>query len=176
MDSFRPESLDQPPVRWIAAADDRRAALYACNGVASGGWRLEKARSLESLWEDYHERHRPDVLGQGPAANAAQHFASRGHEEEEEEHRFAHDIAKWLGHAVEELKIDHIVAFAPFRLLSELRRLVADERGRFDWRAGEFAHLDATKLAAEPAVITALAKPIIETGGAATTHPRHGRR
>jgi len=147
---------------WIVTADERQAHLYSCRKVAGRQWHLDRKRSLESRWEHYHEEHRPSALGRGPTANAAQHFASIGHEPEEEHLRFARDVVEWLPRAMEEFGIDHIRLFAASRFLGLLRKELGALGAQVELHESELTRLQAHELATHAAIIQAL-EPHIAT-------------
>jgi protein required for attachment to host cells len=152
------------PEYWIATADGRKAHLFACRLVAGGRWHCDPRGSIESKWEGYHEHHRPSLLGRGPSPSAAQHFAGTGHELEEEERRFAHDIREWLGR---EARV-HVTLFAPPRILGMLRRDLGDLEARVDLHEGELTRLRPNELAEHATVVSVLEQARKQARGAPT--------
>jgi hypothetical protein len=141
-------------------ADERHAALYSCKKTAGAVWHLDPLKTLENRWENYHERHRPSALGRGPTANAAQHFASLGHEVEEEHRRFARDVRDWLRLAIRALHVGRVSVFAAPHFLGLLREQLADMSGQADFHEAELTRLGAAELAGHQAIMNALDSPI----------------
>ena len=139
----------------IITADARRAYLHRCEGERDGRWRIERTATLENPWEDYHEHGRPSLLGRGPTANAAQHFASRGHEQEEEEARFARDIRNWVTHGIGGRESKHAIIFAPPRMLGHLREQLQGQAD-VELLEAELTPLTPAELERHPAVQSAL--------------------
>lgn len=140
------------PTHWIVTSDERRAAMFSCRKVHGGRWHVEPHSSLENRWEDSHEHHRPSALGRGPSANAAQHFASTGHADEEEHRRFAREVEAWLAHAIKALGLTLVSVFAAPRFLGLLREDHAKLGGIVELHGGEFTRLRAQELAEHPAI------------------------
>jgi protein required for attachment to host cells len=145
-----------PHRHWIMTSDERCAILFLCQRVPPGHWHIEQRKSLENRWEHYHEAHRPSALGRGPSANAAQHFASLGHEVEEEHRRFAREVSDWLTHAITEFGVEHISIFAASRFLGLLRQELGDLGTQADLLEGELTRLRPSELSIHPAVVNAL--------------------
>lgn len=149
---------------WIVAADGRRASLYSCRLVPGGRFQALTSRHIENGHEGEHEHHRPSLLGRGPSASAAQHFAGHGHSDEEEQRRFAREVANWLSNAAREFRMERVAVFAAPRFLGLLRTEMGDLGGRADLHEGELARLEAGELAEHPAVRRALAGSISAAG------------
>lgn len=148
------------PARLIVS-DSRKATLYSGSlsrerADALPSVRLELADVLRSPWEDYHEHGRPNVLGRGPSANAAQHFAGEGHEREELERRFAGEVASWIARKSAETPEAAVVAFADPRFLGHLRSACAALRLEVGVERGEFSWLRPAELGAHPSIRAAL--------------------
>jgi len=141
---------------WIVTADERHTHLYSCQKVAGARWHIDQRKTLENRWENYHEHHRPYSLGRGPSANAAQHFASLGHEVEEEHRRFAREVSDWLTHAIKEFGVEHISIFAASRFLGLLRQELGDLSKQADLHEGELTQLRSHELSTHPAIVNAL--------------------
>jgi protein required for attachment to host cells len=142
--------------QWIAMVDERRARLFRCARTRRGTWRVEEREALRSVWEEDHERHRPAILGRGPATMPP-HEAGWGHEAEEQSRRFAHEVGRWLRARVERVGADPLTVFAAPRFLGLLREQLPDE-----WRRGvrfietELTRLRPHELAEHPVVVSAL--------------------
>jgi protein required for attachment to host cells len=153
----------KPRKHWIVTCDERHAFLFCCQRVPAlrlpdGGrhWHVEQQKHLKNRWEHYHEEHRPFALGRGPTANAAQHFASIGHEPEEEHRRFARQVADWLTQVMNELGVDRISIFAAPRFLGLLRQELGDLSKHVDLHEGELTRLQPHELSTHPAIVNAL--------------------
>jgi protein required for attachment to host cells len=85
------------------------------------------------------------------------------HDVEEKERRFASTLAGWLQTKAEKHEIDHLVVFAPPRLLSVLRKgPLGLSNGHIETLEGNLMHLDAGQLAEHPMVrvlVQAMNKP-----------------
>ncbi len=147
----------KPTTRWMVTADVRRARLLSLRELPDGRWRAEEHGALESRWEDFHEHGRPSALGRGPVASASQHFASIGHEPEEQRRRFARDVMAWLVSNSEQLSIDQVNVFAPPGMLGTLREEVVSGPVRIALLEGELTRLSPHELEAHPAVMSAVA-------------------
>ena len=141
---------------WIMTADERHATLYSCQKVAGARWHIELHKAMENRWEDYRDHGRPSALGRGPTANAAQHFASLGHEEEEEHLRFAREVGDWLAHATKELGVDHISIFAAPKFLGLLRGELGRLNKKAELHEAELTRLRPSELVNHPAIVKAL--------------------
>lgn len=113
---------------------------------------------LLSRWEDFHEQHRPSMVGFGPSANARQHFAHGGHEREELSRRFAREVAAWIRQSMDHEPERSVIVFSAPRFLGDLRDALADRRDPADRRAeahlfrNELSGLRASEVAAHPSV------------------------
>lgn len=156
----------------IAVCDSRKASLFRGHLEWPGRMRLSEVATCTSPWEGFHERRRPSALGQGPTANAAQHFAGLGHEQEEIERRFARDVAEFLREharngagerlrgspvaiapeAVPATASSTIHVFAAPRFLGHLRDALGPLGDGLELFRGEFAGLRASEIAAHPTI------------------------
>ncbi len=140
----------------LFVVDSRTAHAFQCRRLESGTWKIDPLDSLTNQWEDYHEHGRPSSLGRGPTANAAQHFAGRGHESEEEVRRFARDAAEWIAGVLSAQNAPASHVFAASRFLSPLRTAFGSHAEQMSLHEGEFTRLRPGELAVEPAVVQAL--------------------
>lgn len=92
-------------------------------------------------------------LGRG--ARAAPHFIAAGHAEEEEQRRFAQEVATWLDGTRHNPGAGRVALFAPARFLGLLRPQITAQRA-IATHEGELAHLRAQELAVHPAVVKAV--------------------
>lgn len=155
---------------WIVTADTRRASLFEFTKTPGGAWHAEERRAIQSTHEDEHEHHRPSLLGKGPVASEAQHFASWGHEAEEEQRRFARETAEWLAATVPQVEAEHVHLFAAPRTLGLLREEIhrltdhAHLTPRLTLHEAELTSLPMAELTRHPAVVGVLRAPE-KTGG-----------
>lgn len=147
--------------RWIATVDERRARLFRCTPIDNRPWHLEETETLRSPYELEHERGRPSMLTGAPGPQPA--LAGHGHTLEEEQQRFARDVAGWLESKASQLESTPVKVFAPPRFLGMLR-------GRFSKRTEpkveliqcELSSVPQHELAKHPAVTRALAIPPVK--------------
>ena len=171
--------MDGRPVQ-IVTCDERQATLFRGTSEASGRLRLADAGMLLSRWSEFHERHRPSMLGFGPSANARQHFAHTGHEREEASRRFAGEVAQWIRGLAEHEPERRVIGFAAPRVLGELRRALEDRRdprdshGEIHLFRSELSTLRASELAAHPSVraLVASTTPRLSQPAAPASHER----
>lgn len=142
---------------WLATVDGRSAKLLSCSHTPQGELSLHLERSITNTHEKDHEQHRPSSLGGAErrssisksSASAAPHPASSGHEAEEEQHRFSHEVANWLDLARRELGFERACIFAAPRFLGLLRPHIDAST---DLHEAELTHLSPQQLARHPAV------------------------
>lgn len=144
--------MSKPEKTMIAVTDARKAALFSCGWDAKRRLVLEPVSQLQNPWEHEHEHGRPSVLGRGPSANASQHFASLGHEPEEEKQRFAREVATWLKAAPR--SATRLVVFAAPGFIGRLR--VECREPNVDLRECELTRLTPDELTRHTAVLEAL--------------------
>lgn len=138
-------------------SDSRKASLYkgSLSSASAAGLprlRLELAERIASPWSDFHEHGRPAVLGRGPSANAAQHFAGEGHERDELERRFATHVAAWIESRANAVPEAAKVVFADPRFLGHLRTAVEAIRLEASIQRGEFSWMRPAELGAHPTI------------------------
>ena len=135
---------DETPLM-LVVSDSRKASLFTGTAVRTADDTLPRVRVslagiLESPWRDFHEHGRPSALGQGPSANASQHFAGTGHEDEEMERRFAHQVAAWIASRTAAAPEAVALAFAvPARAALRSRAAESEVAGRSCGAAGGHA-------------------------------------
>lgn len=147
---------------WIVIADGRRASLFGCQRTPGGELHLERFKSIENVHEAEHERGRPTLAGGSErrgsvlrsGAHAAPHSVAGAHENEEEQRRFAREVASWVAGARDGAHDRRITLFAPAHFLGLLRGEIADN-GLTDLREAELTHLRTHELAVHPAVLDA---------------------
>jgi protein required for attachment to host cells len=148
---------------WIVTADARRASLFACRREALGELHLEPLTSLENHHEGEHERGRPMLAGgaarrgsvaRSGARAAPQAMADR-HVHEEEDRRFAREVASWLTEARQSSDRHRVTVFAPPDFLGKLRDQLKEDQS-IQFREGELTRLRPHELAGHPAVLDAV--------------------
>lgn len=145
--------------RWFVAVDARQAKLFSIEPINSGvveRWHVDLRSTLDNTWLAVHEHHRPSALGRGPMANAAQRFASLGHEEEELHRRFARDIGGWIRQRINDHRIDALRVFAPPELMNLVRCETKGVGGSIALVECELATFSPGELALHPAVLSGL--------------------
>ena len=155
-----------PTRNWIAVADGRRAALFSCRTLPGGRFHLDEASSIENDWENSHEHHRPTLIGGAErrgavgrsGASAALHSSAPGHEDQEEQLRFARQVSTWLTHAVRSEEAGRVSVFAVPQFLGLLRHQFGHGNPQLELHEGELANLRAGELEKHPAIIDALAR------------------
>lgn len=158
---------------WIVTADNRRASLFSCRKTPGGELNVEHVRTLENAHENEHEHHRPSSLGGAErrgtktraVGSAAPHSASPGHAVDEEQRRFAHEVAGWLDRASKELSVEGVAVFAAPHLLGLLRSQKGKIGATTELLEGELTHLRPHELAEHPAVRAAVEAPAAPKGG-----------
>ena len=158
------------PNRWIVTTDSRHARVFAWERTPGGVLRLEPLRWIDNPHESEHERARASELvlaSAGAPGRGVPQGASEGHTSEEEERRFARELAGrggWLSRSIRELKADRVTVFAPPRFLGLLREEMDADTGRGDgpipecvtFEAVELTHLRPGELAVHPRVVRAV--------------------
>jgi len=138
----------------IITCDERGAAAFDASLSWPARVHVERRGELRSPWEDFHDRGRPNRLGQGPSANAVQRYADEHREPLELSRRFARDVAAWIevqrrdagpGSAA-------MPVFAAPRFLGQLRQALGDAGGGIDLRAGELRTMSAAQLSRHPEI------------------------
>jgi protein required for attachment to host cells len=138
---------------WLVIADNRRTRLLQGSLTAAGSPHLEESGEIDNAWEE-REHGRP---GLRMGAKSTQSYPAVTHEKEEEERRYAGQVATWLDKEAVARQIDAFVVFAPDRLLGTLRKTWSPKlRGMTKERHGDFAHLTIGELTAHPAITAEL--------------------
>jgi protein required for attachment to host cells len=125
---------------WFALADAEHCRLLCCHLTKQGRQHVEQYDAFENtLPEAEHAR---PMTGDGMT-----------HDIEEEERRFAGQIVEWLGKKAEEHSIDHLVIFAPPRMLGVLRKAAPELlKGHLEELEGNLMRLEAGQLAEHPMI------------------------
>jgi hypothetical protein len=133
---------------WVLAIDERKGSLWHGRRVLRGRIHFDRVAAIENEWKE-EEHHRPTALG-GMTGHT---YAAPRHEVETIRHRFAKEVAAWIGAQVEANSIEHLHVFAPSRILSDIRGHFARGRGpRIDGHEAELTRLEAGEIAVHPAV------------------------
>lgn len=153
------------PQNWIVTADSRRAALYSCRNNPDGSLQLLHFKSIDNAHENEHGHERPVLAGgaerrgsvASSGAHAAPHAISVGHEKEEEQRRFAREVAAWIGDVGRYGAAHRIALFAPARVLGLLRKELAGLGEFLQFHEGDIAQMSPRELAVHPLVRKACA-------------------
>ncbi len=120
---------------WFALADTERCRLLCCRLTEHGKLHVDEYETIENTFPE-REHLRPQTRD------------GMTHDVEEREQRFAGALAGWLQTRSEEHEIEHLVVFAPPRLLGVLRKGPLDlPNGHLEAREGNLMRLEAGELA-----------------------------
>jgi protein required for attachment to host cells len=123
---------------WFALADAEHCRLLCCRLTKQGTQHVDEYGACENTLPE--QEHKRPMTGTGTT-----------HYVEEEERRFAGEIVEWLRGKVEEHKIDHLVIFAPARILGAIRKAPPGLlKGHLEELKGNLMRLDAGQLAQHP--------------------------
>jgi protein required for attachment to host cells len=123
------------PHAWFALADAEHCRLLCCRLTPQGTRHVEEQGVLDNTWP-----------GQEHARPMSQ--AGATHDIEEAERRFAGEMAGWLQKRAEAHAMDHLVIFAPPRMLGVLRKAAFGAlRGDLEEIKGDLMRLDVGQLA-----------------------------
>jgi protein required for attachment to host cells len=164
----------------IAVCDERAATILRATLAPLDRVHLEEAASFRNRWVGFHDHGRPSLLGQGPSANAAQHFADEHREPLEMRRRFAREVASWLRTAAAAAPAAHLPVFVAPRFLGALRAELVDDIDGIEFFRAELQGLRAHEIAANPTVhallrSTLLPHPSLPNATAAWARPHRGR-
>jgi len=137
---MRKANVEQRNPAWFALADAERCRLLCCRLTEQGTQHVNEYGAFDNtLPEAEHER--PMTMD------------GMTHDIEEEERRFAGQIVEWLRKKAEEHEIDHLVIFAPPRMLGVLRKAPPGLlKGHLEELDGNLMRLEAGQLAEHPMV------------------------
>lgn len=102
---------------WLLLADSNQCRLLCCEVDPNDHCHVEEYETIENQWEG-HEQGRPSSR----TGKSGHSYASQGHDDQEQLHRFAHHVGQWLDEQVETLEVDRLTVFAPPRFLGALRK------------------------------------------------------
>ncbi len=165
----------EPTACDIAACDAGGATIFRATLAPLERLHLEESAHFHNRWVDFHEHGRPSRLGQGPTANAAQHYADEHREPLELRRRFAKDLAAWLRDAARAAPSAHLPVFVAPRLLGALRTELADDIDGIELFRAELHGLRAHEVAAHPTVHALLCKALLPHPQAASARPQSDR-
>lgn len=133
---------------WLFVADAQKGRLLECGVAPLNRCHVEQRAAVKSAWEG-HEHHRPSPL----AGKSGHSYASPGHEHEEDLHRFAKQVARWLGQQTAARGIARLLVLAPPRFLGSLRKTVSHHlEVRLELKQGDFTRLTTHQLSQHPVV------------------------
>jgi protein required for attachment to host cells len=125
---------------WFALADAEHCRLLRCSLTGQGTRHVDELGALENTLPQ--QEHARPTAGGGPTHNI-----------EEAERRFAGDIAGWLEGKAKEHTVDHLVIFAPPRMLGVLRKAAFGAlKGNVEEIKGDLMRLAAGQLADHPMI------------------------
>jgi protein required for attachment to host cells len=104
---------------WFIVADSGRGRLLHASRVDHGRLHVDEIDVIENtVGEHEHGRPSPRSLRGGPS------YASPGHEQEQQQHRFAKQVSAWIERQVAEQGIAHLTLFSAPRFLGALRKVL----------------------------------------------------
>lgn len=107
-----------PTPVWFIVADAGRSRLLSVRRVPPGRVHVDEHESIENH-ADSHEHGRPSPRA-GKGGNT---YASAGHEDEQQLHRFAKEVAAWIAQKLTQHAVERATLFSAPKLLGELRKL-----------------------------------------------------
>lgn len=135
---------------WFLVADATHGRLLNSGVAGVQRCHVEEVDRIENTWEG-HEQGRPSMLA---ARGTPSSYASRGHEVEEEQQRFAREVAGWLEGQIQRRGIDGVMIFAGPPFLGALRRACGANLGqRCEVKNANLAGLSAAELAGHPLIL-----------------------
>jgi protein required for attachment to host cells len=133
----------------LAVVDARAARWMRATRTAAGRLHVEEVARLDEKWDE-KEHHRPMSLTPHPDGHS---YAGTGHVEDERRHRFAKQVAHWLGEQTTAAHAARVHVFAPAGFLGELRKqLPAALAAKIADQAHDLGRLHAGQIAEHPAV------------------------
>ena len=137
---MRKATVERRSPAWFALADAEHCRLLCCRLTKQGRQHVDEFAAFENTLPEA-EHARPMTLD------------GMTHDVEEEERRFAGQIVEWLRKKTEEHGIDHLVIFAPPRMLGVLRKAAPGLlKGHLEELEGNLMRLEAGQLAEHPMV------------------------
>jgi protein required for attachment to host cells len=146
-------AIPRQPRTLFFVADAGRARLLECERVEHGRIRVEQHEAIENHTEE-HEHGRPSPRA-GKSGNS---YASGGHEDEHQMHRFAKRVAGWMADHLKTFETRDVPLFAAPRFLGELRKLYGPAlTDRVREHPADLTHLTEAALAKHQAVLDLVA-------------------
>jgi protein required for attachment to host cells len=133
---------------WLLLVDSRRARLLRGHLTRHARPHVQEEARLDfQFQESEHGRPSPRINKDGHS------YASRRHENDQLEARFAREVSSFVQNKVDELQVPRLFLFAPAKFLGMLRKSIpARLADRLVEHEGEFAHLSEAQLAVHPEV------------------------
>ncbi|RLS87372.1 MAG: hypothetical protein DWI10_10065 [Planctomycetota bacterium] len=150
--------MQSTPIQ-IFVCDARQASSFQGTFEWPERLTLSEGPTFVSQWEDFHDHHRPDVVGAigGGGSSGAQRFANQhsshgqsvgqSHDSEELERRFAREVSAWINARIDGAPGIATVIFAAPRFLGTLRDESEFIRNGVGLYRAEFVGLGADELA-----------------------------
>lgn len=134
-------NAEQRNQTWFALIDAESCRLLCCRMTKRRTLSVEEFDAItNTLPEQEHAR---PMTGGGATQNV-----------ENKERLFAGEIAAWLRKKANQYEIDHLVIFAPPRMLGVLRKIpLGSLRGRVEELKGDLMRLTAGQLASHPMIL-----------------------
>jgi len=133
-------NVEQRNHAWFALADAEHCRLLCCRLTKQGTQHVDEYGAFENTLSE--QEHKRPMSQDGMT-----------HDVEEEERRFAGEIVAWLQERTKEHEIDHLVIFAPPRMLGVLRKVPPGLlKGQLEEFKGDLMRLEAGQLAEHPMV------------------------
>ncbi len=133
---------------WFVVADAGIGRFCECSRTKTGRLHVDELSMIENHTEE-HEHGRPSPRV-GKAGNT---YASVGHEDSYQLHRFAKEFASWLERNLEKLDVAKLPIFAPPRFLGELRKVYGPQLlTRIEELQADLTGLSTAALAKHPSV------------------------
>ncbi len=133
---------------WFVVADAGIGRFCQCSRTKTGRLHVDELSIIEYHAEE-HEHGRPSPRA-GKNGNA---YASAGHEDSYQLHRFAKEFAVWLEANLQKLDVAKLPLFAPPRFLGELRKVYGPQLiKRIEELQADLTGLSMSALARHPSV------------------------
>ncbi len=137
---------------WFIVADAGRSRLLSVRRVPPGRVHVDEHESIESH-PDEHEHGRPSPR----AGRGGNTYASAGHEDGQQLHRFAKEVAAWMDERLTEHAVERATLFSAPKLLGELRKLYPPGLARrIREHPADLTQVSPAALAHHPAVLSLL--------------------
>ncbi len=133
---------------WFVVADAGIGRFCECSRTKTGRLHVDELSIIEYQTEE-HEHGRPSPRA-GKNGNA---YASVGHEDSHQLHRFAKEFTGWLEGNMRKLDVAKLPIFAPPRFLGELRKVYGAQLvKRIEELQADLTGLSTAALAKHPSV------------------------